>query len=65
MKSIYLEDQSLPDLIKTAGRNLRDMTPQWKVQVTDRVLEIVEERLSEEVNHGNHDGRGDLVTDKS
>lgn len=45
MKTIYLEDQSLTDLIKIARRNLRDMQPNFKVQVVDRVLEIIAERV--------------------
>lgn len=45
MKTIYLEDLGIADLIKIARNNLRDMQPEFKVQVVDRVLEIVEERI--------------------
>ena len=58
MKTIYLEDQSLTDLLKIARSNLRDMQPEFKVQVVDRILEIVEERSNEKTDSGPHVNNG-------
>lgn len=53
-KTIYLEDHSLTDLIKIARSNLKYMIPDWKRLVTDRILEIIEERLNEKADSGSH-----------
>ena len=45
METIYLEDLNISDLIKIARSNLCDMQPDFKMQVVDRILEIIAERV--------------------
>lgn len=56
-----LEDFSIADLIKIARRNLKDMQPGFKMEITDRILEIIGERLNEKTDLGSHvnDGHAD------
>ena len=58
METIYLEDLNISDLIKIARSNLCDMQPEFKVQVVDRILEIVEERSNEKTDSGPHVNNG-------
>ena len=55
METLYLEDFTIGDLINLARKNLRDMQPGFKVEITDRILEIIGERVEE--NEGSRTNR--------